>query len=178
MKRLFMTGAFCVLAISVIRAQKEKAFSKGDKLLNAGVGINSYYSNGIPVGASLELGISDLFSAGANFDYLSSTYNYGLGYKYKFTALYFGARVSYHFNDLLQLSNEKVDLYGGATLGYRSFSFKDNFSSDGLGNNYGSGLFLGGYVGGRYYFTQSIGAFAELGAIGSTNARVGLSCKF
>ncbi|GAB2824856.1 hypothetical protein [Ferruginibacter profundus] len=178
MKRFFVAAALLGCTVFNASAQAGKAFSKGDKLVNAGLGLNSYYSNGFPAGVSLEVGVSDLVSVGGNVDYLAANYNYSPGYKYKYTALYFGARASYHFNEILQLNNEKVDLYGGVTLGFRNFSFRDDFSNNGLGNEYSSGLFLGGYLGGRYYFGKSIGAFAELGAIGATNARVGITCKF
>lgn len=166
-----------MLALCSLSFAQNGAFKNGDKLLNLGIGINSYYSGGIPFGASLEFGVTDAISVGGNVDYLSSNYKGEFGFK--FTALYFGARVNYHFNELLKIESDKVDVYGGLTLGYRSFSFKDR-SDDGigLGKSYGSGVYLGGLVGGKYYFTNNIGAFVELGAIGSTNARVGVAFKF
>lgn len=60
-------------------------------------------------------------------------------------------------------------------IGYRSFSLKD--TNQNLGDNYGSGLYLGGYVGGRYNLNNKIVLFAEVGGIGSTNARIGVSFK-
>ena len=165
-----MVAAFLLTSIAFAQ---NGAFKKGDKLLNAGIGVNSFYSGGIPFGASFEVGISDAISVGGGIDYLSSNYS-GL---MKFTAMYFGARANYHFNELLNINNEKVDLYGGLTLGYRSFSWNDK-EDFGLGGSYGSGLFLGGLVGGKYYFSDKIGAFVELGAIGSTNARLGVAFKF
>lgn len=146
------------------------AFSKGDKLLNIGIGVNSFYDGGIPFGASFEKGITNNISVGLNADYLSSDYA-----SLKFTAFYFSARASYHVNDLLKIESEKYDVYGGPTLGYRSFSWKD--TDQNLGDNYGSGLFLGLYVGGRYYFNDKIGLFAEVGFIGSTNGRIGVAFK-
>jgi len=166
-----------VLLTSCLSGFAQKSFSKGDKLLNIGVGINSYYSGGIPFGASFESGITNEISAGANVDYLSNKYNYGSGYSYKFTALYIGVRASYHVNELLKLDMKKIDLYGGATLGYRRFSWSDDYTYGGLSGSYGSGIYLGAYVGGKYYFAEKIGVFAELGAIGSTNARVGVAFR-
>ncbi|WP_315821257.1 hypothetical protein [Paraflavitalea speifideaquila] len=164
------------LLFSIVLFAQNGAYSKGDKLLNIGLGLNSYYSGGIPFGASFEVGITDDISVGANFDYLSHKYK-GLG-DYKFTALYFGARGSYHFNTLLNIENNKFDVYAGATLGYRTFSWKDGYSGTGLKSSYGSGLYLGILAGGKYYFSDKIGAFVELGAIGSTNARIGVAFKF
>lgn len=163
---------------SLIGMAQKGGYAKKDNLLNFGVGVNSYYDNGIPLGASFEKGITDVISVGANVDYVSSKYNYGSGYSYKFTTLYFGARGSYHVNELLNMDNEKIDLYGGATIGFRSFKWKDTYSDESLSGSYGSGIYFGAFIGGKYYFSSKVGAFVELGAIGSTNARVGAGFKF
>ena len=174
MKRTILLATFTVASCIFCMAQNG-GFAKGNKLLNIGIGVNSYYSGGIPFGASFEVGVSDNISFGGSVDYLSKKY-----YSWKFTALYIGVRGSYHVNELLNINNEKVDLYGGATLGYRSFKWKDSFDDDGYGlsGTYGNGIYLGAYVGGKYYFNNKIGAFVELGAIGSTNARLGIGFKF
>jgi len=152
------------------------AFSKSDKLLNIGVGVNSAYQRGIPLGASFEVGITDNISVGANLDYLSSNYKL-TNTKLSFTTIYLAARASYHFNNLFKITNEKIDVYAGPSLGYRIFSWKDNSGSS-LGSAYGSGLYIGVHVGAKYYFTEKIGAFVEGGDVGSTNARVGVAFKF
>lgn len=175
MKKFILLSIALVAATAAI-AQK-KSVTDNYKLLNVGIGLNSFYDSGIPFGASFEVGVAENISAGVNFDYLSSTYR-GFGIKYTFTALYFGARGSYHFNDLLQINADEWDIYGGLTIGYRSFSWKDDFNNNGLGNSYGSGLYAGIYAGARYAFNDKIGAFTELGAIGSTNFRLGASFKF
>lgn len=169
---LFIT----VLLLGSASFAQNGAFSEGDKLLNVGIGVNSYYSGGIPFGASLEFGVTDAISVGGSIDYLSTDYG-AMGLGAKFTALYIGARANYHFNELLNIDNDQVDVYGGLTLGYRSFSWKDNYGGDLLGNKFGSGMYLGALIGGKYYFTDNIGAFLELGAIGATNARIGVAFK-
>lgn len=172
MKKAIFT-VMAIFAIGSFSFAQNGAFNKGDKLLNVGIGINSYYSGGIPFGASLEFGVTDQISVGGSVDYLSSSYSAG----FKFTTIYIGARANYHFNEILNLESDKVDVYGGLTLGYRSFSWGDKDFA-GLGNSYGSGIYFGGLVGGKYYFSDKIGAFLELGAIGSTNARIGVAFKF
>ncbi len=167
---------FGALLFSMVVFAQNGAFSKGDKLLNVGIGVNSYYSGGIPFGASFEVGVTEDISVGANVDYLSHKYK-GFG-DYKFTALYFGARGNYHFNTLLNIENEKIDVYAGVGLGYRVFNWKDDYNGSGLKSSYGSGVYFGILAGGKYYFTDNIGAFVELGAIGSTNARIGVAFKF
>ncbi|QEC42906.1 hypothetical protein [Pseudobacter ginsenosidimutans] len=166
------------LFVSLVVSAQNGAYSKGDKLLNVGIGLNSYYSGGIPFGASFEYGVTEDISVGINADYLSHKYG-GFGYDWKFTALYFGARANYHFNTLLNINNEKVDVYAGVGLGYRSFKWKDSdYDGEGLKSSYGSGVYFGILAGGKYYFTENIGGFLELGATGSTNVRLGVAFKF
>ena len=172
MKKAILFILISVLTVSISRAQKA-AYSKGDNLLNVGIGLNSYYSGGIPFGASYEKGITDVISAGVNFDYLSNTY-----FATKFTAIYFGVRGSYHLNEALKIDNDNIDIYAGAGLGYRSFSWSNAYTNNSLGNSYGSGVYFGIFAGGKYYFSSNIGAFLELGATGSTNARLGVAFKF
>ncbi|MBN8688139.1 MAG: hypothetical protein J0M10_14025 [Chitinophagales bacterium] len=176
MKKFNLVLCFSLLSLVSLHAQ-ETGFTKNDNLLNLGVGINSYYSGGIPLSISFERGISDNISAGVVADYLSDKYNYGNGSSYKFTALYLGARGSYHVNELLKINNNKIDVYAGLALGYRNFSWKNSYSGSSLSDNYGNGLFFGAFAGGKYYFSPAVGAFTELGATGSTNCRVGIAVK-
>ena len=170
MKKLAVTLIIFISALIAGKAHAQ-AFQQGDKLLNLGLGLNSYYSGGVPFGASFEVGIDDDLSVGANVDYLSTS-NYG----YRFTALYFGGRGSYHFNRILNIKDEKFDLYAGAGLGYRSFSWADSYNGISI-DSYGSGIYLGIHLGAKYYFSDTVGAFAEIGAVGSTNARIGVGFK-
>ena len=73
-----------------------------------------------------------------------------------------GARGSYHFNELLNVDNPKVDIYGGAMLFYRGFSSKYTGSGTPYDYNFG-GIDFALHAGGRYMFSQAIGAYAELG---------------
>ena len=171
MKKTIFTLA-AIFAISSFSFAQNGAFNNGDKLLNIGVGLNSYYSGGSPLGASFEFGITDDISVGANIDFLSNNYK-----GYKFRAFYFGVRANYHFNELLEINNDQVDLYGGITIGHRSFSWTDNVYGNSLGKTYESGTYLGLMIGGKYYFSDNIGAFLELGAGGATNARIGVAFK-
>ena len=171
MKKTIFTLA-AIFMISSFSFGQNGAFSNGDKLLNIGLGLNSPYSGGIPLGASFELGVTDDISVGANIDYLSNNYK-----SYKFSAFYFGIRANYHFNELLEINNDQVDLYGGLSLGYRNFSWKDKVYGSNLENGYESGTYLGLIAGGKYYFSENIGAFLELGAGGATNARLGVAFK-
>ncbi|WP_052354278.1 hypothetical protein [Flectobacillus major] len=76
----------------------------------------------------------------------------------------------------MNIKDEKFDLYGGAGLGYRSFSWADSYNGISI-DSYGSGIYLGIHLGAKYYFSDTVGAFAEIGAVGSTNARIGVGFK-
>lgn len=167
----------CLVGLFGISSSAFAQFAKNDKLFNLGIGLNSYYSGGIPLSASFEVGVTKEISVGAGLDYLGYNYN-AFGTNYSFSALYIGLRGSYHFSEVINLNVPELDLYGGATLGYRNFSWSDGYSNSGLGNRYGSNAFLGIFAGARYYFTPGIGGFLELGAGGSSNARLGVAFKF
>ena len=144
-------------------------FGAGDGLLNLGIGLTNYYSNRMPVGLSYEYGFTDDISAGAQFDYM------GGGTTYYYTVTYLGARGSYHFNRLLNLNEEKFDLYAGVGLGYQSWRPTSDFYRSYY--TYNSGLFFNYFAGGKYYFTKKVGAFVELGYTGISSSRIGLSLK-
>jgi len=168
---------FCVAGVlSCLSNAALAQYKKGDNLLNFGLGLNTYYDGGVPLSAIYEYGVTDEISVGGGLDYLSYHYGYGGG-NYSYTVTYLAGRGSYHFNKLINLRNENWDIYGGLSLGYRSFSWKD-YSGNGAGSAYGSGLFLGIHAGARYYFSKSVGGLLEIGGLGSTNARVGVTFKF
>jgi hypothetical protein len=160
---------------------RSSGFHQGDKLLNLGVGLSSYYY-GTPIGLSFESGISDDISVGTQFDYNSGNYDgyYSSSYRWGYSAYYVGLRGSYHLNNILQLNEDKVDLYAGVGLGYQRFRWDDESYGYGYGYsyNYRSGLFFNYFVGGKYYFTPKVGAFVELGYTGLSSSRVGISFKF
>ena len=84
-----------------------------------------------------------------------------------FDWLTIAGRGDYHFNSLLNISQE-WDFYAGLNLGFRV----------GLGGNTASGLQLGAQVGGRWYWNDKWGLNVEFGG-GTTMAGggVGLSMR-
>ena len=163
--------ALCILTHSNSQAQ---SYKMGDNLLNVGIGVGVYSYGGLPIGASFEHGFTEQISAGGFIDYLSWKNSYS-SYNYSWRFIYFGARVSYHFNELLNLNNDKLDVYAGAGLGYSAVSTSDNLVSGYSG--YSNRLFLNLHVGGRYYFSNNIGAYAEAG-YGVSALKLGLTFKF
>jgi hypothetical protein len=165
----------------------QNTFSKGDQNLNIGIGIGdvlggSGYSTKIPpVSVSYEYGIKDeLFDEksslgiGAYLGYAANKYaysgnNYGLDYTY----FILGARGSLHYQLV-----DKLDTYGGLMLGYNSVGSKRYGEWGNIQYNASNSALLWSlYIGGRYYFTEKIGAFAELG-YGIAYLQLGVSFKF
>lgn len=163
---------FLLLVIGLlIGTQSFAQFSvdKGTKLLNAGIGVGGGYgygglggfggyNRGILLGASFEVGILKNISVGGFADYRRLSFN-GIGVDYGVNYIYFGARGSYHFNELLSIP-EKFDVYAGLGLGYLSANYNDAY----FGGYNAGGVFLPIHIGGRYFFTDKVGGFAELGS--------------
>ena len=155
----------CVIALvfSVTFASGQARYDKGDVLLNAGIGLGYYYAGGVPLLLSAEFAVNDVFSIGPYLGYTSYNYNYSFGgSKFRYTFFDIGVRGSYHFSELFEIRNEKVDVYGGAFLGYVISSYSSNFGNN-YDDPYGSHLRLGLHAGTRYFFSEKVAGYAELG---------------
>lgn len=168
---------FLLFVVATVFSSQAQSFQKSDKLLNVGIGVGTYYAGGLPIGASLEVGVTDQISVGGAFDY--SRYGYNVGtYRSSWNFFYVGARGSYHLGELLDLGNDKFDPYAGLTLGFRAATYTDNIKgNDAYEGTYGSGVYLGIHAGGRYMFNQTFGGFGELG-YGVSVLKLGLTAKF
>ncbi|HRE52896.1 MAG TPA: hypothetical protein PK339_15855 [Flavitalea sp.] len=178
MKKVVFILALAVTAMGA----KAQVFEKGTNMVNVGVGFGTALG-GLgtarpAISASYEHGLWDIGGPGVISlgGYIGNTgYKYnGVGYRQKWNYTIVGARAAYHYNGFSNAEN--FDLYGGLMLSYNIVSYSDNAGS-GLNNAYGSGLGLTGFIGGRYLFTDNIGAFAELG-YGVSVLNVGVSFKF
>jgi hypothetical protein len=167
-----VTSLLVVLALVAFMFQNSfaQSYQQGDKLLNVGIGVGTYGGGGLGFGGSLEFGVHEAISVGVLGGFSGRNY---LGSRW--SVLTIGARGSYHFNELLNLDNDMIDLYAGLGLGYRNF----NWDYAGFGNsyNYGSGIVFLGHLGGRYYLKPNLGLFAELGS-GFGTLQAGLAFKF
>ncbi len=166
-----------------------QTFATGDNVVNIGVGFLGGYRlsgySGVKASPALsayfEHGFKELgpgvlgLGGGIEFRKVGYDYSYG-GYEASWTYLIIAARGVYHPNFA---QTDKLDGYGGLALGYNSLTYKDTYYDKlGIGRpNFGSGAFYSLFIGGRYYFTDKIAAFAELG-YGLTNLKLGISLKF
>ncbi len=187
MKKLSLLLVVAIFSVSLMQAQTP--FKKGDKVVNVGIGFGSL--GGLvglsmpPISASFDYGVKDeLFDAKSSlsvggyasyFGYKSS-YTYSGGeYGWKYTNIILGGRAAVHYDFV-----KKLDTYGGLMLGYH-ISSSSSYGTHEYGTaeaSYG-GLIYKGFLGGRYYFSESIGAFLELGygGYGLSALEVGVAFK-
>jgi len=170
MKKIFLM--FFVAAFMSLASEKAFAqYEKGDKILNLGIGGGGYgfYGGGFAVGGSVEFGVHEFISVGAQADIRFYNYGYLLGPSENYVALPIAARGSYHYGKHF-LTIDKLDLYAGPALG---------FNIDGNQYYTSSALVVGAFAGARYYFKPAMGVFLELA--GGTNmipVKAGISLKF
>jgi len=176
MKKITLLLVAFLFAFTFLSAQAQ---DNGQGIrINAGIGLGVYNAGGIPIGASVEVGIKNNIAVGGFVDYAHYGRNY-LGYKWSYNFIYLGGRASYHLGDLLKelgMPEDKFDPYAGLSLGVRTVSYKDNAGYEDYVSPYSTGVFLGGHVGTRYFFSDKVGGFAEVG-YGVSALRLGLTVK-
>jgi len=142
-------------------------------LANVGVGfgvLSGYKMSIPPLSASVEYaGLPIPLSVGGYFGFVRYKWDFlGLTSDWTLTKLTFGARGAWHFNFL-----QDLDAYAGLALGYLVYRYS-GFTGTG-----GTGAFdWGFFVGGRYFFTNILGAYLELGYSPISFVSAGLSLKF
>jgi hypothetical protein len=192
-------------SISESSSSGGKAFNESTKVINVGVGfLGAYYyrynrgqgysyRQSPAFNLSYEQGIGrktgpGVIGVGLYFGYQSARWQYD-NYYYKGVPFYYrhswryttiAARGAYHLD---ALTTDKGELYFGALLGLqiRSYTFSSNSPDPDVNSyriNQGNVGTVGSiFLGGRYYFTDNIGLFGELG-YGVTYLTLGLSVKF
>ncbi|NHA03523.1 hypothetical protein G7092_06950 [Mucilaginibacter sp. HC2] len=157
-------------------APKTNSFQvKGANLLNAGIGVGTYYV-GLPFGVSFEHGFSKDISGGIFVDYSSHNYGSYYGGNSKLNIVYAGVRASYHLGEVFKVTNNKFDPYAGASLGYHHISWTYD-GSNSVATPYDNSIFFGVHAGARYLFSDHVGAFAEVG-YGVAALKLGATFKF
>ena len=177
MKKLQLLSAAFFAAALFFASSANAQDVKGKNFLNAGIGLGTFGlsgTGGLPITASFEHGFTNNISAGGYVGFVQRKF----AFDWKYTYFVIGARGSYHFNELLNVQNEKLDVYGGASLYYRGYKLK--YSENELSDYYDAS---GGTVGvalhaaARYMFKNNLGAYAELG-YGVSPLQLGVTLKF
>ena len=160
-------------------------FGVGTSTLNVGVGFGlgyGYGSLGGNASSTPALSVSYLrgltqagpgvVSVGGLVGYKSYGWE-SAGAKATWRNLYVGARGAYHYN----FGNPRLDTYAGLGLGLRVVSYSDNYDAQATASASGSQAELSGFLGARYFFSDKLGAFSELG-YDMSYLKVGLSARF
>lgn len=176
-----MKKSITLLAVFTFLVQFASAqeFEVGTNVINTGIGLGGYYggystSTESPVfSASYERGVWDVPGPGVvslggyigykRFTYKDITYNYD--YSWSYTVL--GARGTYHYTGF---DIDNLDVYGGVMASMRLYSGDDY-------NDLDSRPGASAFVGGRWYFTDTVAAFAEAG-YGASFITLGASFRF
>ncbi|MBC8084031.1 MAG: hypothetical protein H7Z21_12540, partial [Hymenobacter sp.] len=181
------------LEIPGVPAQKAASFAAGSMAVNLGVGLGIGYGYGLgyngsaksspAISLSAERGIVEgigpgVISVGGLVGYKGYSYKWAVldqSYKATWSNIYVAARGAYHYNFT---DNPRVDTYAGVSLAARIEKYSDNWSGTTLTNSYGgTSLEAGIFLGGRYLFTDKVGAFAELG-YDMSYLKLGVTSKF
>jgi len=189
-KILTMTTLF-VCGQILVNAQNS-TFKKGDKVLNLGIGFGGYSPSGYQLttpsaSASYEVGIKDKDSnkgslaIGGYLGYASyeeshtsttnpaATYGYASYFEksslaatnnnyWSVNRIMIGVRGAYHYH-----LADKLDTYGGVTLGIIARSWKWNGPTNRTDHPSKKPFSGDLFVGGRYYFSDQFAALGELG---------------
>lgn len=178
MKKLFGTlGVVAAMLVLFTGNANAQYGGKGQMDLNVGVGLGTTVGlgGGLPISAAFDYGINDNISVGGYAGFVSQTEDLGF-FTTKQTNLIVGVRGAYHLELI-----DNVDTYGGLLLGYNVVSAEITsnnplFPTTGVAAS-ASGIAYSAFVGGRYHFTDNIGAFAELG-YGIAYLQLGVALKF
>lgn len=183
MKKIFLV----LVSLSISGILFAQPFNKGTNVVSAGIGLGSslggftYGSQTPALSLQYERGVWEVggpgvISLGGYAGMKSYKYS-GSGYTQKWGYTIIGIRSAYHYNGI---NSDKFDVYGGLMLSYNilNYSYKDDQGNNiGSNGNYGSAAGFTAYVGGRYFFSDNIAAFAEAG-YGVSYLTLGLAFKF
>jgi len=188
MKNLFFglcVLCFSLFALQTISAQRPTFNTEGDQLAGVSLGFGGYYSGSYYSGVSRSPFIALYYENCFKQNLFDENSSLGLGgmlghasvrYShptdgYKANSFILGFRGILHYAFV-----SKLDTYGGLMLGYNfaSWKWEDHKNSSKAYSD--GGLDFSLFVGARWYFTDTIAAFAELGIAVPIN--LGVSMKF
>jgi len=177
MRNLFYIILTASSLLFISESSKAQAYKKGDVLLSAGAsfgylgyrfgGYGSRIGFSVPVTANLEIGVHELISVGPYIGFHSSRYG-NSNDRYSVLNTSIGARASVHLTSLLNKSFEakidadKIDFYVGILAGYALF--RSDYLGTGVPKYDRAGIARSGvFLGGRYYLSNNLGLFGEVG---------------
>ncbi len=165
MKKLILALA---LLVGVIAIFAQNPLAVGQTQFNAGLGFSNW---GVPVYLGLDYGAGRDVSVGGEVSFNSYRESYHDN-RYNHSIIGISGNVNYHFNRVLNIPSN-WDFYAGLNLGYYVWQSPNDYPGD-----YKNGIGLGGQIGGRYYFTDTIGFNLQFGGSSAySGGKFGLSFK-
>ncbi|PKN73899.1 MAG: hypothetical protein CVU50_01570 [Candidatus Cloacimonetes bacterium HGW-Cloacimonetes-3] len=165
MNKIFL---ILVLSLALGFAYAQAPIGHGQTQLNIGAGFSTW---GVPIYVGLDFGANNDFTLGAEFSYKSYSEKYN-SHNYKHSIYGFSGNGNYHFNRIMNIPQD-WDFYAGLNVGFYVWTSPDDYH----GSN-SSGLGLGGQIGGRYYFTDTVGVNLEFGGGNAfSGGKIGVSIK-
>ncbi len=187
MKRI---GILCLFIFWMFTSGAGHVFSRGSdfrniRIVSAGLSLNYNYgyigSRSLvipPVNSYAEIGLHEFVTAGPYVSY--SKWDYPLQSR---SFLNLGVRGSYHFspmiNDLLDgsIDEDQIDFYAAVLSGieFRKYGTGEGLDRAGFRDN--TRLFVGPVAGVRFYFSDDLAVFSEVGRGALGAMTVGLSVR-
>ncbi len=141
----FKTLSILFLTVLSVQISAQAYEGKGDSKLNLGL---SLYGYGSGLSADFDYGLSPLISIGGGGDfYFDNKDDHDFFLK---------GRLNFHLGDLINMP-ASMDLYPGVDLGL-------------VGDKFG----LGAHVGYRYFWSETLGVFIEIGSSGAVGLSINL----
>lgn len=156
-----------------------QVYEEGGINANLGIGLGLAYGAGDatlpPLSVAVDYGLTPNISLGGYIGYAGAKEEL-LDYTWKYNYTIIGARGAYHLD-----RSDDLDLYGGVMLAYVVGSVKFESDNEALEafvvEPTVGGVGFSAFVGGRYMFSEKVGAFGEMG-YGISWLTVGLTSKF
>jgi outer membrane immunogenic protein len=152
MKKILLALALLVAVIAVF-AQNPLAVGQTD--FNVGVGFSNW---GVPVYVGLDYGAGNDVTIGGELSFNSYNESYH-SIHYNQSIIGISGNANYHFNHIMNIPTD-WDFYAGLNLGYYIWNSPSDYPDSGP---HSSGLGIGGQIGGRYFFSNSVGVNLEFG---------------
>lgn len=185
MKKRFIISLFSFFVVTISYSQ---TFKVGTNLTNLGLAfggdLDGLNDGSVGLSASHDRGLWNISGPGVISlgGYLGVTRGNDNSYRSKYYSekwryLIGGIRSAYHYSGFTKIP--QLDVYGGAMLSYNflSYSYSDINGIRHRGSSvYNSGVSASIYVGGRWFFRDTLAAFIE-GGYGVSSIRIGATFK-
>jgi hypothetical protein len=150
MKKLLLTAA---LALITTYAFTQNPLPVGKSQFNVGVGLSGW---GVPVYIGFDYGVHPNLTVGGEMSYRAYRHNWE-SHRYRHNIIGLSGNLNYHFNNILDIPPQ-WDFYAGLNRGFYYWSSTNTYGGDNR-----SGVGLAAQIGGRYYFSNTVGVNLEFG---------------